>query len=164
MDKGKGVDLICLIDPDSSVRVRILGRNRIGDTPYNDHLDAELVITSAFANGRLGLCLSPEVIDDWSTALDEFSDRQDIRWTATGDTEIRIEIDRQFSVPRPIVTVDDSGENIHPSLWRQCAAVEGIHPRDHQARRIKAQEEQHFAPCSSGRTDGVGQSSGAVST
>ncbi|MFJ2593296.1 DUF5959 family protein [Streptomyces erythrochromogenes] len=111
MDEGEGVDLICLIDPDSSVRVRILGRNRPGDTPYNDYLDAELVITSTFASGRLGLCLSPEVMDNWSTALDEISDRQAIRWTATDDTEIRIEIDRQFSVPRSIVTVDDTGES-----------------------------------------------------
>ncbi|MCM1940340.1 DUF5959 family protein [Streptomyces sp. G3] len=111
MDEGEGVDLICLIDPDSSVRVRILGRNRPGDTPYNDYLDAELVITSAFVSGRLGLCLSPEVMDDWSTALNELSERQGICWTAMNDAEIRIEIDRQFSVPRPIVTVDDSGES-----------------------------------------------------
>ncbi|WP_410099263.1 DUF5959 family protein [Streptomyces sp. STR69] len=65
------MDLSCLIDPHSSVRVRILGRHRPGDTPYNDYLDAELVITSAFSDGRLGLCLSPEAMDDWSTALDE---------------------------------------------------------------------------------------------
>ncbi|MFD8418491.1 DUF5959 family protein [Streptomyces sp. NPDC059466] len=111
MHGGEGADLICLIDPDSSVRVRILGRNMPGDTPLNDYLDAELVITSAFASGRLGLCLSPEAMGDWSTALDELSDRQGIRWTAMGDTEIRIEIDRQFSMPRPVVTVDDSGES-----------------------------------------------------
>ncbi|MFF0598591.1 DUF5959 family protein [Streptomyces antibioticus] len=51
MGKGEDIDLpdlICLIDADSSVRLRVLGRNRPGDTPYNDHLDAELVITSAF--------------------------------------------------------------------------------------------------------------------
>ncbi|MFD0355695.1 DUF5959 family protein [Streptomyces sp. NPDC127110] len=111
MDEGEGVDLICLIDPDSSVRVRILGRNRPGDTPYNDYLDAELVITSTFVSGRLGLCLSPEVMDDWSTALNGLSDRQGIRWRAMGETEIRIDIDRRFSVPRPIVTVDDGGES-----------------------------------------------------
>jgi hypothetical protein len=39
------------------------------------------------------------------------ADRQGVRWTATGDTEIRIEIDRNFSIPRSIVTVDDSGES-----------------------------------------------------
>ncbi|MFF3581138.1 DUF5959 family protein [Streptomyces mirabilis] len=111
MDEGDEVDLIRLIDSDSCVRVRVLGRTRPGDTPYNDYLDAELVITSAFASGRLGLCLSPEAMDDWSTAMDELSDRQGVRWTATGDTEIRIEIDRNFSIPRPIVTVDDSGES-----------------------------------------------------
>ncbi|MER6443690.1 DUF5959 family protein [Streptomyces venezuelae] len=111
MDAGEGVDLICLIDSDSSVRVCVLGRNRPGNTPYNDYLDAELIITSAFVSGRLALCLSPEVMDDWSTALHELPDRQGIRWTAMGDAEIRIEIDRQFSVPRPIVTVDDDGES-----------------------------------------------------
>ncbi len=118
MDKGEGVDLICLIDPDSSVRVRILGRNRHGDTPYNDYLDAELVITSTFVSGRLGLCLSPEVMDDWATTLNELSDRQGIRWTVMGDTEIRIEIDRRFSVPRPIVTVDggESGVSVRVVL------------------------------------------------
>ncbi|MEW1649090.1 DUF5959 family protein [Streptomyces sp. NPDC091219] len=105
------MDLIRLIDPHSSVRVRILGRNRTGDTPYNDYLDAELVITSVFAGGRLGLCLSPEAMDDWSTILDELCDRQSICWIPMGDTKIRIEIDREFSMPRPIVTVDDSGES-----------------------------------------------------
>lgn len=111
MDEGDGVDLICLIDSDSSVRVRVLGRTRPGDTPYNDYLDAELVIMSAFAGGRLGLCLSPQALDDWSTALDELANGRGISWTATGDTEVRIEIDRYFSTTRPIVTVDDSGES-----------------------------------------------------
>ncbi|MFJ3876741.1 DUF5959 family protein [Streptomyces sp. NPDC090077] len=105
------MDLIHLADPDSSVRVRVLGRNRPGDTPYNDHLDAELVITSAFAGGRLGLRLSPEAVDDWSAALDELTDGQAVRWTAMGDTEVRIEVDRRFSAPRPVVTVDDGGES-----------------------------------------------------
>lgn len=104
-------DLIRLADPDSSVRVRVLGRKRPGDTPYNDYLDAELVITSAFVSGRLGLCLSPEALDDWSSALAELSEGQGIRWTATGEIEIRIEVDRQFSIPRPIITVDDTGES-----------------------------------------------------
>jgi hypothetical protein len=111
VDEGDGVELIHLSDPDSSVRLRVLGRNSPGDTPYNDYLDAELTITSAFANGRLGLCLSPEAMDDWSTAVVELCDGQGVRWTAAGDIEIRIEIDRHFSMPRPIVTVDDSGES-----------------------------------------------------
>ncbi|WP_405976966.1 DUF5959 family protein [Streptomyces sp. NBC_00158] len=111
MDEGEGVDLIRLIDPDSSVRVRVVGRKEPGGTPYNDCLQAELVTTSCFVGGRLGLCLSPDAMDDWAEALDELSDGQGIRWRAMGDTEIRIEIDRHFSVPRPVVTVDDGGES-----------------------------------------------------
>ncbi|MFE1292424.1 DUF5959 family protein [Streptomyces sp. NPDC058751] len=55
--------------------------------------------------------LSPEAMDDWSTALDELSSGQVIRWPVMGETEIRMAIDRQFSMPRPIVTVDDSAES-----------------------------------------------------
>jgi hypothetical protein len=66
-----GVDLIRMSDGDiagSSVRLRVLGRYRPGATAYNDYLDAELVVTSGFANGRLEMCLSPEDLDDWSAA------------------------------------------------------------------------------------------------
>ena len=45
--------------------------------------------------------------EDWATALNNLSGGQDIRWRVMGDTEIRIGIDRHFSMPRPIVTVDD---------------------------------------------------------
>ncbi|MEV7508469.1 DUF5959 family protein [Streptomyces sp. NPDC091201] len=54
MGENAAGDLICLVDTDSSVRVRVPGRNRPGTTPYNDHLDAELVISSVFVSGRLG--------------------------------------------------------------------------------------------------------------
>ncbi len=50
-------------------------------------------------------------MDDWSTALNELSSGQTIRWSFMGETEIRMAIDRQFSTPRPIVTVDDSAES-----------------------------------------------------
>ncbi|MET9854938.1 DUF5959 family protein [Streptomyces sp. NPDC006450] len=67
------------------------------------------IITTAFANGRLGLRLSPEAMDDWSTAVDGLCNGQGVCWTAAGDTEIRMEIASNFSMPRPLVTVDDSG-------------------------------------------------------
>ncbi|MFJ3637395.1 DUF5959 family protein [Streptomyces sp. NPDC090112] len=86
MGENAAGDLIWPVDTDSSVRVRVPGRNRPGATPYNDHLDAELVISSVFVSGRLGLCLSPEAMDHWSTALNELSDRRAIRWRAMGDT------------------------------------------------------------------------------
>ncbi|MFI9101833.1 DUF5959 family protein [Streptomyces fildesensis] len=51
----------------------MLGRHRPGVTPYNDYLDAEVVVVSGFANGRLAMCLSPEDLDDWSFALVELA-------------------------------------------------------------------------------------------
>ncbi|MFH9829356.1 DUF5959 family protein [Streptomyces bobili] len=110
MVEDSGVDLIHLVDGGSSVRLRVLGRHRPGATPYNDYLDAEAVVTSGFANGRLEMCLSPEDLDDWSSALDELAAGRNIRWLHS--TEIRIEIDRQLSVPVPIVTVKDDNESI----------------------------------------------------
>ncbi|MFJ7201893.1 MULTISPECIES: DUF5959 family protein [unclassified Streptomyces] len=113
MVEDSGVDLIRMSDGDiggSSVRLRVLGRHRQGATPYNDYLDAEVIVTSGFANGRLEVCLSPEDLDDWSAALDELAAGRGIRWLR--NTEIRIEIDRQFSVPVPVVTVKDDAESI----------------------------------------------------
>lgn len=73
MVEGSGVDLIHMVDGSSSVRLRVLGRHRPGATPYNDYLDAEVIVTSGFANGRLEMCLSPEDLVDWSSALDELA-------------------------------------------------------------------------------------------
>ncbi|MFJ2376113.1 DUF5959 family protein [Streptomyces sp. NPDC087769] len=113
MGEGSGVDLIRVSDGDiggSSVRLRVLGRHRPGATPYNDYLDAEVVVASGFANGRLEMCLSPEDLNDWSAALDELSAGRGVRWLRS--PEIQIEIDRQFSVPVPIVTVTDDNEPV----------------------------------------------------
>ncbi|MGW6981310.1 DUF5959 family protein [Streptomyces sp. NPDC054932] len=105
MVEDAGVDLIRLVAEDSSVRLPVLGRHRPGATPYNDHLDAEIVVTSGFANGRLKLRLSPEDLDDWAAGLDEpAADRGIRRLRGNG---IRIEVDRRFSVPVPVVTVAD---------------------------------------------------------
>ncbi|MFD9635586.1 DUF5959 family protein [Streptomyces violascens] len=97
-------------DMGSSVRVRVLGRHRPGATPYHDYLDAEIVVTSRFANGHLAMLLSPEDMDDWSAALDELAVGRGIRWLR--DTEIQIEIDRRFADPVPIITVNDDTESI----------------------------------------------------
>ncbi|MER5610617.1 DUF5959 family protein [Streptomyces sp. NPDC002215] len=110
MVEDDGVDLIHMVGADSSVRLRVLGRHMPGTTPYNDYLDADIIVTSGFANGRLEVCLSPEDLDDWHSALDELAAGSGVRWLR--NTEIRIEIDRQFSVPVPIVTVKDEAESI----------------------------------------------------
>ncbi|MET9603417.1 DUF5959 family protein [Streptomyces sp. NPDC006459] len=99
------MDLIRLGAGDSGVRLRVLGRHRPGRSAYHDHLDAEVVVASGFANGRLRLRLSPEDLDDWGAALGELGAGRDVRWLR--GTEIRVEADRRFSVPVPVVTVTD---------------------------------------------------------
>ncbi|MFI5807175.1 DUF5959 family protein [Streptomyces sp. NPDC051561] len=101
----------------SSVRLRVLGRQRPGATPYNDYLDAELTVTSSFANGCIELHLSPEDMDNWSTALNELAAYRDIEWKTSSSCGIQIELDRSFSVPVPIVTVTDGNESISIRLW-----------------------------------------------
>ncbi|MFI1015975.1 DUF5959 family protein [Streptomyces sp. NPDC020965] len=108
MEDG-GVDLIHMRSAGSGVRLRVLGRHKSGKTPYHDYLDAAIVITSGFANGRLELLLSPEDMDDWSATLEELAAGRDVIWLR--NTEMRIEIDRQFSVPVPIVTVTDEEDS-----------------------------------------------------
>ncbi|MFF3780046.1 DUF5959 family protein [Streptomyces sp. NPDC001933] len=109
MVEDDGVDLIHMAGADSSVRLRVLGRHIPGATPYNDYLGAEIIVTSGFANGRLEVRLSPEDLDDWHSALDELAAGSAVRWLR--NTEIRIEIDRQFSVPVPIVTRHGKGRS-----------------------------------------------------
>ncbi|MFI8339509.1 DUF5959 family protein [Streptomyces sp. NPDC085639] len=99
------MDLIRLGAGDSGVRLRVLGRHRPGRSTYHDHLDAEAVVTSGFANGRLRLRLSPEDLDDWGAALGERGAGRDVRWLR--GNEIRVEADRRFSAPVPVVTVTD---------------------------------------------------------
>ncbi|MEU3721324.1 DUF5959 family protein [Streptomyces sp. NPDC031705] len=99
----------------NSVQVRVLGRHRPGETPYNDYLDAEIVVSSGFVNGRLDLCLSPEDLNDWSTVLDELAVGRSIRWLRTSG--IQIEFDRQFSVPVPVVTVQDDESVSSVRVW-----------------------------------------------
>ncbi|MFE9539649.1 DUF5959 family protein [Streptomyces sp. NPDC006691] len=121
----------------SSVRLRVLGRRRPGATPYNDYLDAEFTVTSSFANGRMELYLSPEDLDDWSTALNELAAYRDIKWTASSGCEIQIELDRSFSVPVPIVTVTDGDESISSiRLWLDAGHgwIDALHKQLRQVR------------------------------
>ncbi|MFJ8108239.1 DUF5959 family protein [Streptomyces sp. NPDC096132] len=115
MGADSGVDLIHMAAADSSVRLRVLGRHRPGETPYNDYLDAELTVASGFATGRLKFSLSPEDLDAWSVALDKLAAGRGIYWLR--NPEIRIDLDRQFSESVPIVTVADDESVSSVSVW-----------------------------------------------
>ncbi|MEV0013862.1 DUF5959 family protein [Streptomyces tendae] len=66
MAEDSVVDLICLVDGESSLSVRVLSRHMPGVLPWHDFLDAEIVLTSGFAQGRLDVRLAPDDLDSWS--------------------------------------------------------------------------------------------------
>ncbi|SHN08389.1 hypothetical protein SAMN05216268_11979 [Streptomyces yunnanensis] len=100
MTEGNAVELIHLADHENRVVVRVLGRRG------PDELDGEVVISSTFCNGRLGLCLSSKDLDDWAKALDDLAVGRGVCWmTDLRNPEINIEFNTQFSVP--LITVED---------------------------------------------------------
>ncbi|MFE7712276.1 DUF5959 family protein [Streptomyces sp. NPDC057486] len=100
MAEGKEMELLHLTDHENSVVIRVLGRRG------PDGLDAEVVVTSSFCNGRLGLHLSSKDLDDWVKALDDLALGRSICWmTDLRNPEINIEFNTQFSVP--LITVED---------------------------------------------------------
>ncbi|MEU8546943.1 DUF5959 family protein [Streptomyces roseoverticillatus] len=94
------VELVHLADHENSVVIRVLGYSD------PDEIDAEVVITSTFCNGRLSLCLASNDLDDWAKALDDLAVGRSVCWmTDMRNPEINIEFNTQFSVP--LITVED---------------------------------------------------------
>jgi hypothetical protein len=106
MDEGSAGDLICLADEESSLVVRVLGRTMPGVLTLHDFLDAEIVITSGFAQGRLEVCLAPDDLDGWSEVLGEVAAGRDAVWMDDGrNPEIRLESSDQDGIV--VVAVED---------------------------------------------------------
>ncbi|MEU2762943.1 MULTISPECIES: DUF5959 family protein [Streptomyces] len=74
------MELISLSDGDNSFRVRVLGRRSPGVLHLHDQLDAEVIVTSSFVDGRLAMSLFPSDLEEWSRALDLLAAGQDICW------------------------------------------------------------------------------------
>ncbi|MFI6014574.1 DUF5959 family protein [Streptomyces sp. NPDC051243] len=96
MTEGGTVDLIRLADGESSLEVRVLGRTMPGVLQWHDFLDAEIVVTSGFAQGRLDVCLAPDDLDSWSQVLGTLAAGRDAVWMDDGrNPEIRFEMSVQ---------------------------------------------------------------------
>ncbi|GHH23160.1 DUF5959 family protein [Streptomyces rubradiris] len=105
------MDLISLSDGDNGLRVRVLGRRSPGVPHLHDQLDAEVLITSSFVNGRLGMSLSPTDLEDWSRALALLDAGQDICWRDDDHSpEIRIQPHNEEH-ETPVVHVEDPGSS-----------------------------------------------------
>ncbi|MFF3942641.1 DUF5959 family protein [Streptomyces phaeofaciens] len=84
MAEGGTVDLIRLVDGESGLVVRVLGRTMPGVLTLHDYLDAEIVVTSGFAQGRLEVCLAPDDLDSWSQILGELAAGRNAVWMDDG--------------------------------------------------------------------------------
>lgn len=129
-------ELISLSDGGSSLVVRVLGRHMAGVLPWHDFLDAEVVVASGFAGGRLELCLAPEDLDGWSEALDRLADGEDACWMDDGRApEIRVEAGGPEGPP--VVTVLDapaSGTSVSVPFQAAPGWVEELRERLRQVR------------------------------
>ncbi|MEU9206328.1 DUF5959 family protein [Streptomyces sp. NPDC048332] len=82
----------CQADMVATASGCVLGRRSPDVLHLHDQLDAEVLITSSFANGRLGMLLFPSDPESWSLALDLLAAGQDICWRGDGHSpEIRIQ-------------------------------------------------------------------------
>ncbi|MFB7247349.1 DUF5959 family protein [Streptomyces populi] len=100
------MELVRLADGASSLEVRVLGRTMPGVLTLHDHLDAEIVVTSGFARGRLDVCLAPDDLDDWSQVLEELAAGRDAAWMEDGrNPRIRFEPSRRGRAA--VFTVED---------------------------------------------------------
>jgi hypothetical protein len=112
------VDLIRLGDGESCLLVRVLSRHMPGVLPWHDFLDAEVVVTSGFAQGRLEVCLAPDDLDSWSLVLDAIAAGQGATWMDDGrNPELRFEPSGQAGVIVVVVEdLADTGTSVRVSV------------------------------------------------
>lgn len=146
--EGSTVDLIRLADGESSLEVRVLGRTMPGVLTLHDYLDAEIVVTSGFAQGRLDVCLAPEDLDSWSQVLGELAAGRDAVWMDDGrNPEIRFEPSGQDGVA--LFVVEDMAAS-RTSVRVPVRLAEGWadehHERLHRVRAAWPQEVVETSP------------------
>ncbi|MFJ1812348.1 MULTISPECIES: DUF5959 family protein [unclassified Streptomyces] len=148
MAEGSKVDLIRLADGESSLGVQVLGRHRPGVMPWHDFLDAEIVVTSGFAHGRLEVCLASDDLDSWSQVLGALAAGRDAAWMDDGrNPEIRFESSGQDGVA--VVVVEDmagSGTSVRVPVRLVDGWVDEHYERLQQVRASWPQEVVETSP------------------
>ncbi|TYC74605.1 DUF5959 family protein [Streptomyces sp. CB01881] len=142
------VDLVRLTDDENGVVVRVTGPTTVNGPFWDGCFEADITVTSGFANGRLTeVFLLPEDLDDWEAALDRLSAGQEVEWMDDGrNPEIRIALQGPYGTPHgPLdaieVTVRDAAASLTsatvlvrlPDGWidaqrRQLALVRTVWP------------------------------------
>jgi hypothetical protein len=148
MAEGSKVDLIHLADGESSLWVQVLGRHMPGVLPWHDFLDAEIVVTSGFAHGRLDVCLAPDDLDSWAQALGALAAGRGSAWMDDGrNPEIRFEPSGQNGVA--VVVVEDmagSGTSLRVPVRLADGWADEHHERLQRVRAAWPQEVVETSP------------------
>lgn len=142
MAEGSTVDLIRLADGESSLEVRVLGRTMPGVLEWHDFLDAEIVVTSGFAQGRLDVCLAPDDLDSWSQVLGALAAGREAVWMDDGrNPEIRFELSGQDGGAVVVVTdVAGSGTSVRVPVRLADGWADDQHERLQSVRAAWPQE------------------------
>ncbi|MFF2383415.1 DUF5959 family protein [Streptomyces sp. NPDC058108] len=142
MAEGSSVDLIRLADGESGLEVRVLGRTMPGVLTLHDYLDAEIVVTSGFAQGRLDVSLAQDDLDSGAQVLGELAAVLGAVWMDDGRSpEIRFEPSGQDGVA--VFVVRDpaaSGTSVRVPVRLAGGRVDEHHERLHGVRAAWLQE------------------------
>ncbi|MEV0982608.1 DUF5959 family protein [Streptomyces sp. NPDC049915] len=91
-DEHGTVDLVRVVDQESSFRIRVLGRQAPGVLPLHDSLDAEILVETSFVHGHLRIGFSPRHLERWAQCLVALRAGQDIGWLDQGNgPTVRVE-------------------------------------------------------------------------
>ncbi|MEU5522879.1 DUF5959 family protein [Streptomyces sp. NPDC047860] len=148
MAEESTVDLLCLADGESTLVVRVLSRHMPGVLPWHDFLDAEIVVTSGFAKGRLEVCLAPDDLDSWSQVLGALVAGRGAAWMDDGrNPEIRFEPSGQNGVA--VVVVEDfasTGTSVRVSVRLADGWADDHHERLQRVRSAWPREVAETSP------------------
>ncbi|GAA4671370.1 DUF5959 family protein [Streptomyces chumphonensis] len=78
------MELINLSDEEQGVVVRILRGGKFGEQPEYDFLEAEIIVSSHFAQGRLDLSISGYDLEVWRALLVSLSSGRSVTWLESG--------------------------------------------------------------------------------
>ncbi|MCT9010501.1 DUF5959 family protein [Streptomyces rhizosphaerihabitans] len=149
MAEGSKVDLIRLADGESSLWVQVLGRHMPGVLPEHDFLDAEIVVTSGFAQGRLDVCLAPDDLDNWAQVLGTLTAGRDAAWMDDERSPaIRFELSGQNDAA--VVVVEDMAGSRTSVRFRVRLPDGWAHDHSERLRQVRSAWPQQVVETSLG--------------
>ncbi|MGW4160249.1 DUF5959 family protein [Streptomyces sp. NPDC004788] len=111
------MDLIKLSDGFNTCRVHVLGRHTPGVLPLHDLLDAEILIETSFATGKLDIYVPHRFLAEWADCLNSLEQGRDAEWLDQGNgPTLGIEISDDQEGDITVFVEDGSGSGVRVSV------------------------------------------------